>query len=156
MFSQSRSRGKRTWPSVFLLNTQPALTWRLNPGPGPSLYLDQLQTAHRSSLQHQPQFPSEAWPPEVERAAGHPDMVKAASPGQMDVRRVPGEGWTPGLCLGHGFKAKHGSQGQVGSERWASLPTVTDDFRTIKSHQETRVPGSPPLPTCLSIQPFPG
>ena len=51
-FLRPRLDGEGTQHPAFSLNSLPALTRRLNPGPGPSRRLDRLQTTPHSSLQH--------------------------------------------------------------------------------------------------------
>lgn len=78
---QASTGGKRIQHSTFSFNSLPELTWRLNPGPGPSLHPDQLSICPYSI-------------PEAEHEAGHSDMGKAASPGQVEIRMLSGEGRT--------------------------------------------------------------
>lgn len=92
----------RVQHSAFSSDFLPALTWRLSLGPGPSLYSDQL-TFHLYSI-HLMRLQK----PSLQRlsTSGHSDMGRPACPGQMEIRRLPGKGRIPGLCLGDGFKAE--------------------------------------------------
>lgn len=120
-----------------------------SPGPGPSLYSDQLTfhlySVHLMRLQK----------PGLQRlsTAGHSDMGRAARPEQMEIRRRPGKGRTPGLCLGDGFKAEpweHCSQDKWKvRDRQGCLRSLMTLRRTNKSHQEIRAPGFLPLPASL-------